>query len=192
MAGRPLTLFLAGDVMIGRGVDQILGHPSDPVLLEAYVRDARTYVRLAEEVSGPIPRPVPPEYIWGDLLGRIREPDVRLVNLETSATVSDDFAPGKAVHYRMHPDNVACLSVIRPVCSLANNHVLDFGPAGLLETYDTLGAAGIAAAGAGPDVRRADRPAMADLGERGRVLVFSVGSGSSGIPADWAAGDGRP
>lgn len=192
MAGSPLTLFLSGDVMTGRGVDQILPHPSDPMLLEAYVRDARTYVRLAEEVSGPIPCPVSPEYVWGDLLDAAREPDVRLVNLETSVTTSDAFVPGKAVHYRMHPGNVDCLSVIRPVCALANNHVLDFGPAGLVETCDTLRAAGIVTSGAGLDAVRAGTPAVADLADRGRVVVFSLGSQSSGIPSDWAAGDHRP
>jgi poly-gamma-glutamate synthesis protein (capsule biosynthesis protein) len=192
MAGRPLTLFLAGDVMTGRGVDQILGHPSDPALLEAYVRDARTYVRLAEEVSGPIPRPASAEYVWGDLLEELRDPDLRLVNLETSVTASDGFVPGKQVHYRMHPDNLTCLSAIRPVCSLANNHVLDFGPSGLLDTYDSLGSAGVPMAGAGPDVARAARPAVVDFAARGRVLVFSVGSATSGIPQDWAAGTGRP
>lgn len=192
MAGTPLTLFLSGDVMTGRGVDQVLGQPSDPVLLEAYVRDARTYVRLTEEVSGPIPRPVPPGYVWGDLLAPLREPDLRLVNLETSVTVSSDFVPGKAVHYRMHPANVDCLSVIGPVCSLANNHVLDFGPAGLAETCRTLAAAGIPTAGAGADLTSARQPAVVDLGDRGRVSVFSLGSQTSGIPPNWAAGADRP
>lgn len=191
MVGGPLSLFLAGDVMTGRGVDQILGRPSDPGLLETYVRDARTYVRLVEEANGPVLRPVPSEYVWGELLPTIREADVRLVNLETSVTVSDDFAPAKAVHYRMHPDNVGCLAVVAPVCALANNHVLDFGPAGLLETCDTLRAAGIMTAGAGPDAWSADQPASVSV-DSGRVLVFSVGSASSGIPTEWAAGDGRP
>ena len=36
-----VTLFLAGDVMLGRGVDQILPHPGDPALREGYVHDAR-------------------------------------------------------------------------------------------------------------------------------------------------------
>ena len=42
-----VTLFLCGDVMPGRGIDQILGHPSDPALHEDYVHDARQYVALA-------------------------------------------------------------------------------------------------------------------------------------------------
>jgi len=50
-----LTLFLCGDVMTGRGIDQILPHPGDPTLHEAWVPDARQYVSLAEQASGPIP-----------------------------------------------------------------------------------------------------------------------------------------
>ena len=41
------TLFLAGDVMTGRGLDQVLPHASDPALQEPWVRDARDYVALA-------------------------------------------------------------------------------------------------------------------------------------------------
>ena len=43
----PLSLFLLGDVMPARGIDQILPHPCDPRLYEDYVHDARDYVVLA-------------------------------------------------------------------------------------------------------------------------------------------------
>ena len=35
---RLITLFLGGDVMTGRGIDQILPHPSDPFIPEPYLR----------------------------------------------------------------------------------------------------------------------------------------------------------
>ena len=53
-----MTLFLCGDVMLGRGVDQILPYPGDPELRERYAGDARAYVRPAERANGPIPRPL--------------------------------------------------------------------------------------------------------------------------------------
>lgn len=59
-----VTMFLCGDVMLGRGIDQILPYPADPTLWEAFVRDARTYVELAEAVNGPIPRPVDFSWMW--------------------------------------------------------------------------------------------------------------------------------
>ena len=95
-----MTLFLCGDVMTGRGVDQILPHPSDPTLQEAHVEDARTYVELVEAVNGRIPRPVDFSWPWGDALPMLDDiaPDVRVINLETSVTQSEEFAPAKALH----------------------------------------------------------------------------------------------
>ena len=53
-----VTLFLTGDVMTGRGIDQVLPHPCDPKIFEGYVRSALGYVSLAEEANGSIPKPV--------------------------------------------------------------------------------------------------------------------------------------
>lgn len=190
MRSKTTTAFLCGDVMTGRGIDQILRHPSDPGLYEPYVRDARGYVHLAEEVNGPIPRSVPPEYVWGDglaVLQRVR-PDVRIVNLETSVTRSDTPWPDKGIHYRMHPDNVECLTVAGlDVAVLANNHVLDWQRAGLHETLDTLTRANVRTAGAGRNAAEALAPAIVDRTPLGRWLVFARGTLGSGVPPDWAA-----
>ena len=88
-----MTLFLCGDVMTGRGIDQILPHPGGHQIFEPYVQDAREYVRLAEARHGPISTPVTGAYIWGDALGEFErvDPAARIVNLETSITVSDDY-----------------------------------------------------------------------------------------------------
>jgi len=40
MASTPVTVLACGDVMTGRGIDQILPHPGEPGLRERYVRDA--------------------------------------------------------------------------------------------------------------------------------------------------------
>ncbi|MEV0634561.1 CapA family protein [Streptomyces sp. NPDC050619] len=191
MAEGVVTLFVCGDVMLGRGVDQILARPGDPALREAYVRDARSYVRLAESLNGPVPAPVDPSWPWGDALRLLEEatPDVRIVNLETSVTRSDAFASGKEVHYRMHPANLPALTVAGPdVCVLANNHVLDFGRAGLAETLDSLTRAGLRAAGAGRNAEEAWGPVAVPVPAGGRVLVLAVGTPSSGVPPGWAAG----
>jgi poly-gamma-glutamate synthesis protein (capsule biosynthesis protein) len=189
-----ITLFLCGDVMTGRGIDQILPHPGDPVLYESYVHDAKRYVELAEVLNGRIPAPVDFSYPWGDVLGELQRaaPDVRIVNLETSVTSSNDYWPDKGIHYRMHPENIACLTAAGiDCCVLANNHVLDWGYPGLEETLLTLHEAGLKTAGAGqnPDMARA--PAVMELPGKGRVLVFSFGMESSGIPHQWAARPGR-
>lgn len=190
----PITLCLAGDVMLGRGIDQVMPQPSEPMLHEPAVHDARTYVKLAELESGPIPRPVPPAYVWGDALAVMAatRPDLRIVNLETAITTSDDWQP-KGINYRMHPANIAVLTAAGiDVALLANNHVLDWGRAGLLETLRRLEEVGIATAGAGHDLAGARAPAICELGAKGRVVAWAMGDGSSGIPASWAAAPGSP
>lgn len=190
-----LSLFLCGDVMTARGIDQVLPHPGDPTLHEGYAASAGDYVRLAEKAHGPIPRPVDFDYVWGDALAEWRRaaPDVRLVNLETAVTTRDDWQRGKGIHYRMHPANVACLRAAGiDCCGLANNHVLDWGVDGLRETLDVLQRAGFATCGAGRDLAAAAAPALLVRPGVGRVLVFSYGATSSGIPASWAAAAGRP
>jgi poly-gamma-glutamate synthesis protein (capsule biosynthesis protein) len=187
---KSVTLFLCGDVMTGRGIDQVLPHPCDPLIHEHYIKSALGYVDIAEEVNGPIPKPVDFSYIWGDALGELdgKAPDLRIINLETSVTTSDDFWPRKGINYRMHPDNTPAISAAGiDCCVLANNHVLDWGYPGLEETLDTLRKAGLQTPGAGRNLEQARAPAIFDLGEKGRVIVFSLASETSGVPSAWAA-----
>ena len=192
-----VTLFLSGDVMTGRGIDQILPHPSDPVLYESYMRSADGYVALAEREAGPIDRPVDYGYIWGDARAVLaeRRPDLRIVNLETAITTSSAPWPNKGIHYRMHPENLPALTAAGiDCCVLANNHVLDWGRPGLADTLTALRRAGIATAGAGSDAQAAAAPARLTapaLPDDGRVLIFAVGVGSSGIPEGWTATAGQ-
>ncbi len=188
-----ITIFLCGDVMTGRGIDQILPHSCPPRLHEPFATSALDYVALAEAANGPIPRPASHAYVWGDALAVLQreDPAVRIINLETAVTLSEAADP-KGINYRMHPRNAPVLDAARiDCCVLANNHVLDWGRAGLLETLDTLTAGGIATAGAGRNATSAEAPAVLDA-PGGRVLLFACGSRDSGIPATWAAGPGTP
>ncbi len=189
-----IRLFLCGDVMIGRGIDQVLGHPCDPTLHEGYVHSAIEYVDLAEAANWPIPRHVDPAYVWGAALDEWSRapPDGRIVNLETSVTRSDEFIP-KGINYRVSPDNAACLAAAAiDCCVLANNHVLDWGHDGLKETLATLAHLGIKTAGAGRNFDEAAAPAVLDFHRKGRVLVFSLACPSSGVSRSWAATAERP
>ena len=190
-----ITLFLCGDVMTGRGIDQVLPYPSDPQIYESYMTSAQGYVKIAEDASGPIPKPVDFAYIWGDALEELRRtnPDVRILNLETAVTASKDYWAGKGINYRMHPRNIPCITAAEiDCCVLANNHVLDWGYAGLTETLTTLAGANLKAAGAGRDLLEAEAPAIIEVAGKGRVLVFGFGDESSGIPWLWGARSNRP
>lgn len=193
-ASPDVTLFLCGDVMTGRAVDQILPCPSDPVLHEPFVRSALEYLEIAERVNGPIARPADLDSIWGDAIAELDRmaPAVRMINLETSITTSGDYER-KGINYRMHPANTPCLTAAKiDCCALANNHVLDWGKAGLADTLRVLRGAGIKTAGAGCDLRDAWTPAVIEIGGGSRVLFFAVGTADSGIEPNWAAAESAP
>jgi poly-gamma-glutamate synthesis protein (capsule biosynthesis protein) len=186
----PTKLLLAGDVMTGRGVDQVMRYPCPAALQEPFVHDAREYVRLAERAHGPIPFAVEDDYIWGDALADIDRfaPDARIINLETAVTCGGYPWPRKAIRYRMNPAHLACLAAARvDACVLANNHVLDWGEDGLSDTLSTLRAAGFATAGAGRTAVEAGAPAVIPLQGGGRVLVFAFAGIDSGTPPAWEA-----
>jgi poly-gamma-glutamate capsule biosynthesis protein CapA/YwtB (metallophosphatase superfamily) len=189
-----VKLFLSGDVMTGRGIDQILAEPSEPGLGEPWVKNALDYVALAERESGPIPRRVAPGYLWGDALAELerQRPDARVINLETAVTRSEARAP-KGINYRMNPANIACLRAARiDCCVLANNHVLDWGRQGLEDTLDRLREAGIVTAGAGRNEHEAAAPAVMAMDADRRLLVYAFGAEDAGVPEQWAAGATRP
>jgi poly-gamma-glutamate capsule biosynthesis protein CapA/YwtB (metallophosphatase superfamily) len=178
-----VRLFLCRDVMCGRGIDQVLAHPCSAEIYEDYMRSAEGYVRLAEQVNGPIPRRNGSSYVWGAALDQLQrmQPDARIINLETAVTRSNDRAH-KAINYRMSPENAECLAAARiDCCVLANNHVLDWGRSGLKETLATLKKLNVKTTGAGNNHREACAPAVLNAADT-RLLIFSFAATSSGVP----------
>lgn len=195
MATAPLRLLLGGDLMLGRGIDQVMAQHCDPSLHEPVVRDARQYVQLAECRNGPIAPPLAPIDLWGDALAWMNslQPHLRIVNLETAITNWAQPWPHKGVHYRMHPTNTACLREAGiDACCLANNHALDWGYNGLADTLRNLQQAGIKAIGAGLTVHQAQAPARLAWPGGGDLLLFAWALPSSGVPAEWAVTPDRP
>jgi poly-gamma-glutamate synthesis protein (capsule biosynthesis protein) len=93
----------------------------------------------------------------------------------------------------MHPANLACLHIAAPdCCVLANNHVLDWGRAGLRETLDTLKEADVQTVGAGRDAAGAAASVRIELSGGRAVRLFAYASPDAGVPRDWSAGPKRP
>jgi poly-gamma-glutamate capsule biosynthesis protein CapA/YwtB (metallophosphatase superfamily) len=189
-----ISLFVCGDVMMGRGIDQLLPSPCEPTLYEPCAGSARDYIALAEQANGPMPRSVAPSYPWGDALADLdaHGPDLRIINLETSVTRCAVPEP-KGINYRMSPENFAAIADAQiDCCALANNHVLDWGEPGLIETLKTIEAAETATAGAGRNIDEASMPAALTVPGKGRALVYACATTDSGVPLSWLPGPDHP
>jgi poly-gamma-glutamate synthesis protein (capsule biosynthesis protein) len=98
------------------------------------------------------------DYPWGDVLPLMHQTDLNITNLETTLTNSKFKIP-KAFNFKCSPDKVqSLLNAHIGVTNLANNHILDFSTAGLLETIVTLDRADIKHVGAGQDYPSATKP----------------------------------
>jgi poly-gamma-glutamate synthesis protein (capsule biosynthesis protein) len=102
--------------------------------------------------------------------GYLKQADLTFGNLECAVTARD-FAVSKLYRLKADPSVVPALSAAGfDVLSLANNHTMDCGKLGLMETISSLHGAGILTVGAGQDAVEARKPAMAEV--RGLKVAF--------------------
>jgi poly-gamma-glutamate capsule biosynthesis protein CapA/YwtB (metallophosphatase superfamily) len=93
-----ITLALTGDVMLGRGVAEVLDNRMRP------------------------------EAPWGDVMPLLDAADLRIINLECAITDNERpwTRTPKVFHFRAQPSAIETLRTARiDGCSLANNHTLD-------------------------------------------------------------------
>lgn len=117
-----------------------------------------------------------PEALWRCLRPAV-ESSVVVANLEAPFTrVSTPLIPDKTFLFRVDPQAVRVLGAGRVrVVSTANNHIMDFGVEGLLETHRILETMGIAHVGTGRNTGEARRAVFLDtLGERVAFLAYSL------------------
>lgn len=89
-----------------------------------------------------------PASIFGEIWPLLKACDIRTCNLEGPLTSSQIPAGTIGSFVRTNPVAVGILEAAGlDVVNLANNHMLDYGQEGLLETVDLLGAVGIGACG---------------------------------------------
>ena len=141
-----VTLALAGDTMLGRGVAELL-------------------------CSAP-----PESLFAPEVVQAAREADLFVLNLECCVSTRGEPwpAPGKPFFFRAPPVAVDALAHLGVDCvTLANNHALDFGRAALLDTIEHLRVAGIAAVGAGADLEEARSPVLLEANGL-RLAVIGV------------------
>lgn len=102
----------------------------------------------------------------GDLLREMTEADIFMLNNEFTFTNRGEPMPDKSYTFRSNPENVRYLFDMGvDLVSLANNHTFDFGEVSLLDTLDTLEAAGMPQVGAGRNLQEASAPVYFDTGD---------------------------
>jgi poly-gamma-glutamate capsule biosynthesis protein CapA/YwtB (metallophosphatase superfamily) len=163
-----LTVALAGDTMLGRGVAQHLADRRGPVV-------APEVAEVAAEADLFV---LNLECCISDR-GR-RWPD-----------------PAKPFFFRAPPAAADVLAELGVDCvTLANNHALDYGIDALLDTFTHLAAAGVAWVGAGPDEDAARQPAalraagqsLTVVGVSDHPSAFAAGPDRPGIALGAAEG----
>lgn len=118
-----------------------------------------------------------PAAIYGDLLPTLRHADLRIVNCECALTRAKVPVWKSGAAFKGEPQHAPGLTVVPfDVACLANNHVLDYGVAGLRETLRVLERHGIRTVGAGLDEDAAHVPLTCSVGrQRIHVVNFSEG-----------------
>lgn len=123
------------------------------------------------------------DFPWGNVLPLLQGNDFNIINLEAALTYSSNQVE-KTFNFKASPEKVkSLLNAKVTVANLANNHVLDFGVEGLLETIATLDKAGIKHIGAGKNIGDALAPII--LRKNNIVLGFL---GVTDNEPDWLAG----
>ncbi|WP_214111236.1 CapA family protein [Acrocarpospora catenulata] len=141
-----ITLALAGDTMLGRGVADKLDRTAKPeAFFSAEVRD------------------------------RLAEADLFLLNLECCVSDRGTPWPGRRFHFRAPPQAADLLAALGVGCvTLANNHALDYGHDALRDTRRHLLQAGIGCVGAGEHLAEARRPVEVEVrGLRIAIVAFA-------------------
>lgn len=131
-----------------------------------------------------------PATAFGPIVPTLSAADLTIVNLETAITARGSAEP-KTYHFRTTPVAIDALKAAGiDAVSIANNHALDYGRVGLLDTLDALQAAGYPAFGAGRNIDAAYTPWLTTVrGVRVAVLGFSQ---VNELSSSWAAGPDKP
>lgn len=139
-------------------------NPQDPTVTLVFGGDV-TLSDHFEDVIGTnysLPFAQLPEY---------QDADLAMVNLENPLTRSTLRRPNKQFNFKADPEAVKVLTEGGiDIVNLANNHTMDYGEPGLMETIATLDQAGIKTVGAGRDMKEARRPSIIEV--KGQRIAY--------------------
>lgn len=120
----------------------------------------------------------------------IEAADIFMVNQEFPFTERGTAAADKQFTFRLPHDRFHIMEEMGiDIVTLANNHILDFGEEGLLDSCAALEEAGIPYVGAGENLERARKLETITVG--GRTIGF-LGTSRVYMDTSWAAGPNHP
>ncbi|WP_282936749.1 CapA family protein [Paenibacillus sp. RC67] len=115
--------------------------------------------------------------------------DITVANLETPIT-SRGSAQSKDYVYRSSPQALPALQAAGiDLVNTANNHILDYGEEGLLDTLDELDKVGMKRVGTG---RNSDEAYQSVIMERNGIKIAFLGFSRVAENSDWYAGKNKP
>lgn len=128
------------------------------------------------------------DYAFAATARELRRADIALGNLEAPLTVRGEEFKGKKFRFRASPKAAAAMKRAGfSVVTLANNHIMDFGETGLLDTIRGLDREHLHCAGAGNNLAMARRPAVVERnGAKVAFLAYSLTQ-----PLEFFAGESR-
>jgi poly-gamma-glutamate capsule biosynthesis protein CapA/YwtB (metallophosphatase superfamily) len=173
----------------GRASMHAVGHPSPaasaprPDITLAFAGDVHFTGRTAELLADPATA-------FGPITSVLRSADFTAVNLETAVTSRGTPQP-KTYHFRTTPDAFTALRDAGiSLVTLANNHVLDYGQAGLADTLAAARAARFPYVGIGMNADAAWAPYVTTI--NGTSIAVVGVSQVAELASSWVATDARP
>lgn len=116
--------------------------------------------------------------------------DIFMVNQEFPFTNRGTAAEDKQFTFRIPPEEVSMLTEMGvDIVTMANNHILDFGPEGITDSLAALDGAGIPHVGAGENLEQAKKLEILEV--KGKKIGF-LGVSRVYMAASWAAGADHP
>lgn len=129
------------------------------------------------------------DYPYRNVRTYLEQADLTIANLETPIT-ERGTAEVKQYAYRSSPKALPAFKEAGvDLVNLANNHILDYGTTGLLDTFEHLDKAGIRWFGAGRNASEAFKPVIVE--EKGVKIAF-LGFSKVVPTQEWKAGKDRP
>ncbi|MFL2627946.1 MAG: CapA family protein [Dehalococcoidia bacterium] len=140
---------------------------------------------------------IDPQIAFGNTLPILQNGDITLANVEgvicdeSVSTLPGKTESGSGGHVRMPSGPIESILQLANVdaVSTANNHTMDFGEEGLIQTLNALDKAKIPHAGSGMNIEEAHKPVFLD--SKGKRIGF-LSYTSCYVPLTFPAGENKP